>query len=209
MLASLLLMASTAAIPAPLVPGGCTALAADHPNEAGCYLLAEMNADNPPPQLYWHIVEFTNLADTEAEARKHRWSKAVSAHDRFWLYVMSARNEPIGSGTSKAIIGPMAVPSGSAVTIRFLTSKFPPGMRTRVHSHPGSEAFYVIEGEQCVETPTTRHRFTAGRSYIVQGGLHVQAAAKGRKSLVALILRPNATWSQPDSSWTPSKYCER
>jgi quercetin dioxygenase-like cupin family protein len=209
MLASLLLMASTAAIPPPLVPGGCTALAADHPNEAGCYLLAEMSADNPPPQLYWHIVEFANLADAETEARMHRWGKAVSAHNRIWLYVMGGRNDPIGNGIPRATIGPMAVPPGDAVSIRFLTSNFPPGMRTRVHSHPGSEAFYIIEGEQCVETPTVRHRITAGRSYIVQVGLHVQAAAKGRKSLVALILRPDAIWSQPETSWTSSKFCDR
>ena len=209
MLASIFFAASTVAIPAPLVPGGCTALAIDHPNEAGCYLLAEIKADKPPTQLHWHIIEFARLSDAEAEARKHRWSKAVSAHDRVWLYVIGARNEAISGGAAKAIIGPMIVPTGDAVSIRFLTSTFPPGMRTRVHSHPGSEAFYVVQGEQCVETPTVRHRITVGNNYVVQSGLHVQAAAKGRKSLVALILRPNVIWSEPVSSWKPSKFCER
>ena len=209
MLAYLLFAASTVAIPAPLVPGGCIAPAIDHQNEAGCYLLAEIKADKPPTQLYWHVIEFARLSDAEAEAGKHRWSKAVPTHNRVWLYVFGARNETISGGTAKAVIGPMTVPAGDAVSIRFLTSTFPPGMRTRVHSHPGSEAFYVIEGEQCVETPTVRHRITAGNYYVVQSGLHVQAAAKGRKSLVALILRPDAIWSEPDSSWKPSNFCER
>jgi quercetin dioxygenase-like cupin family protein len=209
MLSLLLSAAAAVAVPAPVVPGGCTAPASEHVNEAGCYLLAEMSVENAPRHLYWHIAEFADLPTAETEARKHRSSKVVSAHDRIWLLVIGARDEPISSGKPSAAIGPMDVPPGGRVSVRFLTSTFPPAMRTRVHSHPGSEAFYVIEGEQCVETPTVRHRITAGHSYIVQSGVHVQAAARGRKSLVALILRPGATWSEPETSWAPSQYCER
>jgi quercetin dioxygenase-like cupin family protein len=209
MLNMLMIAAAAVAVPPPIVPGGCTALASGHGNEAGCYLLAEMSVENAPKHLYWHIVEFADLPSAETEARKHRWSKVVSAHDRMWLYVIGTRAEPVRSGKARAVVGPMDVPPVGTVSVRFLTSTFPPGMRTRVHSHPGSEAFYVIEGEQCVETPTVRHRITAGHSYIVQSGIHVQAAARGRKSLVALILRPGVTWSEPETSWTPSQYCER
>ncbi len=209
MLSLLLSAAAAAATPAPVVPGGCTAPASEHVNEAGCYLLAELSVENAPRQLYWHIAEFADLAAAEAEARQHRSSKAVTAHDRVWLLVIGARNDRISSGKPATPIGPMDVPPVGTVTVRFLTSTFPPAMRTRVHSHPGSEAFYVIDGEQCVETPTVRHRITAGHSYIVQSGIHVQASARGRKSLVALILRPGAPWSEPETSWAPTDYCER
>lgn len=191
-------MLAAAAIVA-LVPGGCTALASEHVNEGGGYMLSEMCATDLPSQVYWHVVEFPDLPDAEAEAVRHRWSKAVLAHGKTWLYVMGPRNELVRGGVRRAIIGPMNVPAVGTVSIRFLTSTFPPAMRTRVHSHPGSEAFFVVQGEQCVETPTARHRVTAGQSYIMQSGLHMQAAAKGRKSLVALILRPDAEWSQPES----------
>ncbi|MES2272374.1 MAG: cupin domain-containing protein [Pseudomonadota bacterium] len=209
MLNLILFAAAVAAVPSPIVPGGCTAPASEHLNEAGCYLLAEMSVEHAPKQVYWHIFEFPDVAAAETEARKHRWSKVVSAHASAWLYVIGERKIPVSSGKPSAIIGPMDVPSGNTVSVRFLTSTFPPGMRTRIHSHPGSEAFYVIEGEQCVETPTGRHRITAGHSYIVQSGIHVQAAARGRKSLVALILPPGVAWSEPDTSWNPSQYCHR
>ena len=202
------ILAAATIVAPPLVPGGCTAAASEHINEAGCYLLSEMRATDLPSQVYWHVVEFPSLLDAEAEAVRHHWSKAVSAHDKIWLYVMGPRNEPVSGGVRRAIIGPLNIPKVGTVSIRFLTSTFPAGMRTRVHSHPGSEAFFVLEGEQCVETPTDRHRIAAGQSYIVQSGLHMQAAAKGRKSLVALILRPDAQWSQPESGWTPSDYCK-
>jgi quercetin dioxygenase-like cupin family protein len=205
---SIVILAIAAIIPPPLVPGGCTAPAAEHVNEAGCYLLAEMKAANLPSHVYWHISEFPTLPDAETEAVRHRWSRAVSAHGKTWLYVMGPRNEAVRGGKLKIVIGPMNVPLGGSVSIRFLTSTFPPGMRTRVHSHPGSEAFFVLEGEQCVETPTFRRRIAAGRSYVVQDGLHMQAAAQGRKSLVALILRPDAEWSHPEPGWTPSSFCK-
>jgi quercetin dioxygenase-like cupin family protein len=209
MLNLLLSVAAAVAVPPPIVPGGCTAPASEHVNEAGCYLLAEMTLENTPKHVFWHIVQFADLALAEAEARKHRWSKVVSAHDKIWLFVMGARGETIRSSRPDTVIGPMNAPTSGAVSVRFLTSTFPPGMRTRVHTHPGAEAFYVIEGEQCVETPTVRHRIAAGHSYIVQSGIHFQAAARGRKSLVALILRPGATWSEPETSWAPTQYCAR
>jgi quercetin dioxygenase-like cupin family protein len=204
-----LVAAAALSAPPPLVPGGCTAPAAEHVGEAGCYLLAELKIEHAPARLYWHISEFSNMHEAETAALKHRWSKIVTAHDRIWLYVMGSKKETITGGISKTIIGPMDVPSGGTASVRFLTSKFPPGMRTRVHSHPGSEAFYVIEGEQCVETPSQKHRISAGNSYIVPSGMHMQAAAKGRLSLVALILRPEQLWSQPEPSWTPSDFCDQ
>ena len=60
-------------------------------------------------------------------------------------------------------------------------------MRTRVHSHPGPEAFYVLEGEQCMETPAQKRKLRAGESFIVPPGPHVQAAAHGRRN-IALVL---------------------
>jgi quercetin dioxygenase-like cupin family protein len=209
MMIAALVLATSIAVAPPLVPGGCTAPAADHQDEAGCYLLAEMSIANAPSELYWHIVEFSALGDAQREAQRHQWSRTVSAHGKVWLLAMVPRTEQVSGGTPTAVVGPMAVPPGGAASVRFLTSNFSPGMRTRVHAHPGSEGFYVIDGEQCVETPTVRHRIKAGRSYIMTGGLHMQASAKGRKSLVALVLKSDLPWSVPQSGWVPSHFCDR
>jgi quercetin dioxygenase-like cupin family protein len=208
MLASLLVAAAVTAAP-PLVPGGCTAPAAEHRDEAGCYLLSEIAIEGAPARLYWHIIEFPDAPAAGAEALKHRWSQTATAHGRVWLFVMGDKREVVNGGTPAKVIGPMDVPPGGAASIRFLISSFPPGMRTRVHSHPGSEAFYVVDGEQCVETPSDHHRIGPGDGYVVQRGIHMQAAAKGRRSLVALILRPHETWSKPEPGWKPTAYCDK
>ena len=65
------------------------------------------------------------------------------------------------------------------MTAHFAKAIFPPGMRTQVHSHPVPEAFYIVEGEQCMETPTHKPEIQAGGTYIVPGGPHLQAAPLG------------------------------
>jgi quercetin dioxygenase-like cupin family protein len=80
-------------------------------------------------------------------------------------------------------------------------------MRTRVHSHPGPEAFYVIDGEQCMETPTQRRKLQAGESFIVLPGPHLQAAPKGRRNLVLVLHGPDEPWMSMESQWTPSQFC--
>ncbi len=107
----------------------------------------------------------------------------------------------------RGVVGPFNLPAGRPVTARFLESTFPPGMRTRVHSHPGPEAFFVIEGEQCVDTPAGHATIHAWESRIVEGGAHVQAARKGRRSLVLILARAGEPWMTPETGWVPSDYC--
>jgi quercetin dioxygenase-like cupin family protein len=45
-----------------------------------------------------------------------------------------------------------------------------PGMETRLHRHPGPEAWYTEGGETCLETPEGKQVATKGVSLIVPGG---------------------------------------
>ena len=91
------------------------------------------------------------------------------AHGNRWLYVLSANQQEPGL-PSRHVAGPFKIEPGKPIVARSLESWFPPGMRTRVHTHLGPEAFYVIEGEQCTETLGERGTSSAGESYIVPGG---------------------------------------
>ncbi|PSJ36276.1 hypothetical protein C7I55_26640 [Sphingomonas deserti] len=89
-----------------------------------------------------------------------------------------------------------------------MESWFTPGMRTRAHSHSGPEAFYVIDGEQCTETPTDRQKIQAGESYIVPKGAHLQAAPKGRRSLVVILAPEGEPWMKLTSDWAGTDFCQ-
>lgn len=80
-------------------------------------------------------------------------------------------------------------------------------MKTRVHSHPGPEVFYVLEGEQCVETRDGTSRVAAGEHYILNEGPHLQASRKGRRSLVLLVIPNDTPWISLGSDWSPSVSC--
>ena len=142
----------------PPVPGMCSAPASENRGRPGCYLSAELPVAAGQGDLYWHIRSFDDLRSARAEAARHSVATVVEAHGGTWLYVIGAEDEAIGSGASRAVIGPLRRPAEGPLTARFLESVFPPGMKTRVHSHPGPEAFYVVEGEQCMDAPTNQAR---------------------------------------------------
>jgi len=80
-------------------------------------------------------------------------------------------------------------------------------MRTRVHSHPGPEAFYVVEGEQCMDTPAGAKTIPAGGTFIAQAGPHLQAAPAGRKNIAVVFYPEGQSWMQMET-WQPSGFCD-
>lgn len=209
MVAMLVVMLASAISPAstPPVPGGCSAPALENVGRPGCFLAARVRIENAPAQVYWHILSFEDAVGARAEGAKHKWSAQAFSHGRIWLYVLGPRRVKFGSGARIALIGPMRLQEGQSVTARFIESIFPPGMRTRVHSHPGPEAFFVIDGEQCMETPTRKMRVGAGGTFIVPAGPHVQAAAKGRRN-IAVVFQPDGTeWMLMEDEWRASDFC--
>lgn len=193
----------------PRVPGMCADPAAEHVGQAGCYLSAELTIDAGADPVFWHVVAFADADEARAEAARHRWATVVSAHDKHWLYVIGAEDEVVNAASPVKVIGPLRRPASGPVVVRFLELIFPPGMRTRAHAHPGPEAFYVVEGEQCMDLPTAQVRIAAGESYILEGGPHLQAAPTGRRNLVAVVVPATETWMSMTPEWTPTAYCDR
>lgn len=191
------------------VPGLCAAPAADNVGKAGCYLSAQLPIEAGQGPVWWHIAEFTDRPAAQAEAARHQHATVVTAHGRHWLYVIGEQAEAVQTGTRHAAIGPLWRPTSGPVTVRFLESIFPPGMQTRAHAHPGPEAFYVVEGEQCMDSPSGQARIGVGESYILESGPHLQAAPTGRRNLVALILPAEESWMSLTPDWIPTSYCDR
>ena len=195
------------AAPEAPVPGLCTAPAAEHVGEPGCYLSAELDLSSTAPVTHWHVFEFATKASAEAAAQAHPDSVVVSAHGRIWLHVFGNAELDVQGAERRARVGPLAVPAGGQV--RLLESWFPPGMKTRVHSHPGPEVFYVVDGQQCVETPAGGKLVEAGEHYVLEAGPHLQAAPQGRRSLVLLITGKDVPWMRLETEWQPTGFCDR
>jgi quercetin dioxygenase-like cupin family protein len=83
-------------------------------------------------------------------------------------------------------------------------------MRSRVHTHPGPEAWVVLEGEQCLETPESKIRGKAGESMMVRGGIPMAlyGGAGGLRRALVLIVHPTGqALGTTYDKWQPTGSC--
>jgi quercetin dioxygenase-like cupin family protein len=61
-----------------------------------------------------------------------------------------------------ARIGPLVLPRAPVYTAVFSFAAMQPGQRSIVHTHPGPEGWYMLAGEQCLETSVGVFRGSSG-----------------------------------------------
>jgi quercetin dioxygenase-like cupin family protein len=89
-----------------------------------------------------------------------------------------------------AEIGPVPPPeSASEYLLRINNTGGPPGAKTPVHMHPGSETFYVLTGELSQRTPGGLRRVEAGQSMAGRApGTTMEVSSTGTSDLNALVM---------------------
>lgn len=119
-------------------------------------------AQLPPGPLYWRIDRFATLAEAEAAAGPTALAAEISG--RVWLFSLGPRDGASPGGSRVAEIGPVPPIAAPVYLLRINHASGPPGARTAVHSHPGSEAFYVLAGRLGQRTPQGTHHADAGEA---------------------------------------------
>src|SRR5690242_13435579 len=99
----------------------------------------------PPGPWFWRIDNFPNLAQAEAAAGPT--ALAVQAAGKVWLFTLGPPGGSSPGGSKVAEIGPVPSISAAKYLLRINGADGPPGVKTSVHTHPGSETFYVLTGE--------------------------------------------------------------
>ena len=122
----------------------------------------------PSGPLYWRLQTFATRA--EAEAAAGPTGQVGEAEDAVWLFTLGAKGGAPEGGTLIAEIGPLEVPSADTYLLRNSYTSTPPGVAggsgSVLHSHPGTEAFYILAGEQTVFTPGQAVTTGAGQSQV-------------------------------------------
>ena len=187
----------------------CTIPAAERPAEVGCYFTAaESIGTAPSRRLFWHLHTYPSRSVAES-ARRSR-GIVVEAFDSVWLYTIAERDWRPSTGHRVAVIGPLATTAGRPYVARYMEAVFLPGMRTRVHRHSGAEAWYVLSGAQCLETPEGIIRAGAGESAVVSAGPPMVLSPGGQQArrAVLLVLHDAAQpWTTADEGWEPRGAC--
>jgi quercetin dioxygenase-like cupin family protein len=174
----------------------------------GCWNIArERLLTFMEPSVYWHLRRFGTKA--EADAAKGEKGLVVQEDGQVWLSTFGPRAAEPKAGEPVAIIGPLHLPPAKAYDIVLSYAVMQPGDKTPVHTHPGPEAWYVLAGQQCLDTSEGARRAGAGEGMSVPADVPMELHITGtvtRKSLVVVVHDSAQDRSIP-SDWTPSGAC--
>ena len=150
--------------------------------------LAEKKVDAlPDGTLVWRIENLPTLAAAQAAAGP--FSIAAEAAGKAWLFTLGPAGGSTPGADRVAETGPIARVEASRYLLRINDASGPPGSVTPVHSHPGSEAFYVLAGEQSVRGAHGTLRVKAGETEPGHGAdMAMQVSSSGQGELHALVM---------------------
>jgi quercetin dioxygenase-like cupin family protein len=116
----------------------------------------------PAGPLYWHVENFPTLPDAEAAAGP--LSLATDVEGKVWLFTLGPEGTPTHGGSMVTEIGPLVDVSAPAYLLSIYHAVAAPGAKSGVHTHPGTEAFYVLQGELSQQTPHGVNVVDAGKT---------------------------------------------
>lgn len=116
----------------------------------------------PSGALYWRLENFPTLAQAEAAAGST--SLAAEVAGKVWLFTLGEKGGATRGGSKVVEIGPVHPINASSYLLRINRASGSPGVKTPVHTHPGSEAFYVLGGRLGQKTPHGTSYAEAGQS---------------------------------------------
>jgi hypothetical protein len=141
----------------------------------------------PAGPLFWRLENFPTLAQAQAAAGPT--GLTAESGGKVWLFTLAAAGGSSAGGNKVAEVGPLPELVATQYLLRINEASGPPGSVTIVHTHPGSEAFYVIEGEQSIRTPQGVIEVKAGQPETGPGsGTPLRVSSSGSTDLRALVM---------------------
>lgn len=153
----------------------------------------------PSGTLYWRIANVPTLA--AAQAATGEWGLATESRGKVWLFTLGEKGGATGTGTKVAEVGPIPRPEAALYLLRINEATGPRGAITPVHTHPGSEAFYVLAGEQTIRGAHGTMVVKPGQPEAGHGAdMVMQVSSTGAEdlhSLVMFVVDANRPFSSP------------
>ena len=89
---------------------------------------------------------------------------AAESGGKAWLFTLGPKVQLAKDDAIAIEAGPIIPPQATRFLLRVSESITSPGRVTPVHTHPGSEAFYVLKGEVEYKTAKQTYKVTAGNA---------------------------------------------
>jgi quercetin dioxygenase-like cupin family protein len=178
--------------------------------EFGCFNIGRVSGlafDHT--SAYWHLRLFPSR--NAAEAAKSATGLVVEVDGQVWLSEFESVDTALSGGEAMAVIGPLQLPAANSYTAVLSYAVMRPGDSSRVHTHAGPEGWYVLAGEQCLETPAGASRAHAGETTTVGPYIPMELNVTGTtlRRAFALVIHDSAQDRGTPSDWRPSGACNQ
>ena len=158
----------------------CVQNSPERRGEIGCSIVENKSLpSNLETPLFWHIDRFEN--GERARAAVGPGSIAFEAHGAWWLMSIESQTGIHHRGEHVTEVRLPSLPEAAKYSMLVISAYIPSGMTSRVHLHSGVEAFYVVDGEQCLETAERAFRMKKGETLAVPAGVTMRLVATGTK----------------------------
>src|SRR5262245_23201328 len=141
----------------------------------------------PEGPLYWRIDNFETLAAAKAAAGPTALAAEIAG--KVWLFTLGPKGGSSAGGSKVAEIGPVPPIAAPEYLLRINRAGGPPGTKTATHSHPGSEAFYVLAGRMSQRTSHGTVHLDEGQSAPGHGAdMPMEVGSSGTTDLDQLVM---------------------
>jgi quercetin dioxygenase-like cupin family protein len=177
----------------------------------GCFRIGiAKNIKFSDPAVFWHLQTYPSLA--AANAAKSSSGIVVEEEDgRVWLSEFGSKDRASRGGHHVAVIGPLSIVAGKKYDAEIAYSVMAPSDHSRVHTHAGPEAWYVLAGAQCLETPAGTLRGHPGETMIAapNGPMQLSVTSADVARALTLVIHDSTQGFGAGSDWKPAGACQR
>lgn len=144
-------------------------------------------AQLPAGQLVWRVETMPTLE--QARAAEGPTSLVAQADGKVWLFTLGAAGGATPGALRMAEIGPVPALSAPEYLLRVNLAGGPPGSKTPIHTHPGSESFYVLTGRLGQRTLQGEALVDAGQTMNGKGAdVAMEVFSAGTTDLQTLVM---------------------
>jgi uncharacterized protein (TIGR02246 family) len=185
------------------------------PLDVGCAIIAHKTFTTLPKVPI--VLRLENFPTIEAAHNSATPTSAVAeAVGKIWLLTLGSQGERSKLGSFVKEIGPLPeIPGAASYELQVADADFGPAMNPAiskaVHTHSGPEIWYVLTGEQCLETPNSTQRAKAGEGMYAPANTPMQLNITGTGNREALfaIVHDAAKPATTVSDWQPNDNCQK
>ena len=141
----------------------------------------------PAGTLHWRIETFADR--TSAERAAGPYALVAESGGKAWLFTLGPAGTTTPGATKVGEVGPIPRIDAPEYLLRINEATGAPGSTTPIHSHPGSEAFFVLSGEQSIRGPARTLQVRVGQAEAGNGAdVPMQVTSTGSADLHALVM---------------------